>query len=85
MSRRAPYVNYEENNIWSSIAQQACLTHDHLMDAIRTYYGIDLGVGCRAALRSAGSGANDMAKYYEGRGKDLPLVEFIAQWLVEAF
>jgi hypothetical protein len=74
------FIDYEENNRWAIAALQACILHDHLMDAIRIHYNLDLTCGTRSTSSPIGDGVKELAEDYKGRGKELPLEFFIKSW-----
>lgn len=80
MPPRAPFIDYEENNLWAKTALQACILHDIMLDAIKVFYGLDLEVGLRAVTpRPIGNGIRVLADDFKDRGKELPLPLFISQ------
>jgi len=80
MPPRAPYIDFEENNRWSRQALQACLFHDHMMDAFRVKLGLNLDDGSRAAPRPIGDGIKKLAETFKGRESEFPLEKFINRW-----
>jgi hypothetical protein len=72
------FVDYEQNSRWAKTALQACSLHDRLMDCIKIYNGLDVDVGCRAALEvDVRPGIRLLAKDFKDRPGELNVVETI--------
>lgn len=75
---RRKFIDYERNSRWAKVALQACSLHDRLMDCLKIYYGLDVDIGCRAALEvDVRPGIRKMEELYRNKPRELPVIEAI--------